>query len=238
MSNKQDTSKFVGEIIMEEKEIVLCKVCTKCKETKPLSEYYAHKKGIMGKASSCKKCCIKTVQKTRLKSLERYKEVRKANYYKNRERDLANSKRWNAENYERLMRRYKEYRSLPSSKALRNKTRREKYANDISAKLLNLSRCRLNDALRAVKAKKTMKTMHIVGCDLNFLKEYIEKQFTPEMSWSNHGSYWQLDHIRPCASFNLHDEEELKKCFHYTNLQPLTKTENNKKRAKYEFSIQ
>ena len=46
------------------------------------------------------------------------------------------------------------------------------------------------------------------------------------MSWDNYGSYWHIDHIRPCASFNLQNEEEQQICFHYSNLQPLTAKDN------------
>jgi hypothetical protein len=49
------------------------------------------------------------------------------------------------------------------------------------------------------------------------------------MNWNNHGIYWEIDHIIPCSRFNLEDEEQQKQCFHYSNLQPLTKTENRQK---------
>ena len=52
------------------------------------------------------------------------------------------------------------------------------------------------------------------------------------MTWENHGE-WHIDHIKPCASFNLLNEDEQKKCFHYTNLQPLWASENLSKGCKY-----
>ena len=52
------------------------------------------------------------------------------------------------------------------------------------------------------------------------------------MNWSNHGSYWEIDHIIPCDSFDLTDIEQQKQCFHYTNLQPLTVSENRSKKNK------
>jgi len=61
---------------------------------------------------------------------------------------------------------------------------------------------------------------------------HIEKQFKPGMNWENYSLYgWHIDHIRPCASFDLTKEEEIQKCFHYSNLQPLWAEENLKKAA-------
>jgi len=55
------------------------------------------------------------------------------------------------------------------------------------------------------------------------------------MSWDNYGSYWHIDHIRPCASFDLTDPEQQKDCFDFTNLQPLEAKENIRKGAKYQI---
>ena len=51
------------------------------------------------------------------------------------------------------------------------------------------------------------------------------------MSWTNYGA-WHVDHIVSCKTFNLTKPEEQKKCFNYTNLQPLWAEINLKKHAK------
>ena len=51
------------------------------------------------------------------------------------------------------------------------------------------------------------------------------------MSFDNYG-LWELDHIKPISSFNLDNIEEQKKCFNYTNIQPLWKEDNMKKSDK------
>jgi hypothetical protein len=51
---------------------------------------------------------------------------------------------------------------------------------------------------------------------------HIESLWQPGMTWKNNTiNGWHIDHIIPCEAFNLFDIEEQKKCFHYTNLQPL-----------------
>ena len=83
-------------------------------------------------------------------------------------------------------------------------------------------------------AAKSASTLELIGCDLDFLQIHLEHQFTPGMTWANHNyEGWHIDHIRPCASFDLTDPEQQKQCFNYTNLQPMWGTENMSKSAKY-----
>lgn len=71
------------------------------------------------------------------------------------------------------------------------------------------------------------------GCTPEFLKNWLESQFTPEMSWDNYGILWHIDHKKPVAAFNLELEEDRKQVNHYTNLQPLTAIDNAKKGSQY-----
>jgi hypothetical protein len=79
---------------------------------------------------------------------------------------------------------------------------------------------------------KKSKTKDYLGCTLDEIKIYLEKQFTKEMNWENYGTYWQVDHIIPCKAFNFSDDEQIKKCYHYSNLQPLPKSVNISKSDK------
>lgn len=96
----------------------------------------------------------------------------------------------------------------------------------------NLSR-RIRHIIKNSGGKKFCKSMDLLGCTIQEAKEHLEKQFKEGMTWDNHGNYgWHIDHIIPCASFDLTDPEQQKKCFHYTNLQPLWANENMSKGAK------
>ena len=67
--------------------------------------------------------------------------------------------------------------------------------------------------------------MTLLGCTIEEMRTFLEAEFEEGMTWDNYGE-WHVDHIRPCASFNLEDPEEQKKCFHWTNLQPLWAADN------------
>lgn len=57
-----------------------------------------------------------------------------------------------------------------------------------------------------------------LGCDFEFFKAYIERQFVGGMSWNNFGE-WQLDHIVPLSSAKT--EHDLHRLSHYSNIQPM-----------------
>lgn len=92
---------------------------------------------------------------------------------------------------------------------------------------------RLNFVLQNAGTKKSETLEKYVGCSSQKLAEWIESQFTEHMSWDNK-SEWNIDHIRPCASFDLTDNEQAILCFNWRNLSPLGETENKSKQHSYE----
>jgi hypothetical protein len=101
-----------------------------------------------------------------------------------------------------------------------------RFKTDSNYKLRSLLKTRLYLALKGNPKLST--TMKLVGCSIEQLKQHLEKQFKKDMTWKNYGK-WHIDHIRPCASFNLSKLSEQRKCFHYTNLQPLWAKDNLQK---------
>jgi len=100
--------------------------------------------------------------------------------------------------------------------------------NDMSFRITNSLRARVRAAIKNKRGKKSFKTMQLIGCSIAELRQHLEKQFTEGMTWENYGS-WHIDHIKPCASFNLLKEEEQLECFNFKNLQPLWAKDNLRK---------
>lgn len=102
-------------------------------------------------------------------------------------------------------------------------------------KMIGLLRRRMVLAIKSQSAQKSKKTLELLGAFKEDIWKHLESQFKEGMTRENHGAKgWHIDHIKPCASFDLTDPEQQKECFHYTNLQPLWWWENLEKRHKYE----
>lgn len=94
----------------------------------------------------------------------------------------------------------------------------------------NLRR-RINLALKDQGMIKDESLTQYLGCTIPELKKYLETKFLEGMNWDNYGK-WHVDHITPCANFDLTIIENQKRCFQYTNLQPLWAKDNLAKGAK------
>lgn len=109
----------------------------------------------------------------------------------------------------------------------------EKRKNNVEWCIMNKLRMRISCAVKSQGTYKAEKTIKLIGCSVKKLKQHLEELFIDDMSWENYGKDgWHIDHIIPCASFDLTVKENQLKCFHYTNLQPLWAQENLIKSSK------
>lgn len=120
-------------------------------------------------------------------------------------------------------------RSWEQRKASSYKYEQKMYANDVEFRLKKCLRSRFYKAMS--RDQKLSSTLSIVGCSINVLREHLESQFFDGMSWDNFGE-WEVDHVLPCASFDLTDPDQQRQCFHYSNLQPLWRADNRRKSCK------
>ena len=72
-----------------------------------------------------------------------------------------------------------------------------------------------------LKGFKNDHTMNYVGCSKEFLKSWLEYQFTPQMNWLNFGSYWHVDHVLPVSMFDHSNDNAIRECWNWRNLRPL-----------------
>ena len=171
-------------------------------------------------------------QDYRIKNKEKINNQRKEYLLKNPEKreKLRERKRkhyWdNLEYYTEKSKKYKQ-----QNKEIRNKKLSIRLKNDDEYRL----RCNLKARIiSALKGKgKSARTMKLIGCNLSQLKEHLASKFKKGMTWKNH-SYkgWHIDHIIPCASFDLTCPVQQLACFNYNNLQPLWASDNMRKGAK------
>jgi hypothetical protein len=236
------------EIVKNRTLIGFCLECKKVFKRYPSSRKYCSEKCsepyvIKSQRIRAKRYRNKNIEKVskrekeyRAKNIEKIKERRRLWGIKNKEKVLE----YRAKNKEKKSKQVKEYRAKNIEKIkermrlyrIRVKERtneqvKERRKNDIQFKIKSILRCRLRYALKPQNGIKTKKTLELIGCSWQEAMDHIQSQFKEGMTWENHGyKGWHIDHIIPCASFDLSDPEQQKKCFHYTNLQPLWWYEN------------
>lgn len=143
-----------------------------------------------------------------------------------RPRDMEHLREWCKNHYSthktRLYRKYREYYAANKSKVNKQggKRRKERYAEDSQFRIKINSRSRLTSACRNQRTKKSNRTFELTGCTFKELIEHLESKFLPGMTLDNYGE-WQIDHIIPCASFDLRCPLQQRLCFGFWNLQPL-----------------
>lgn len=212
---------------------ILCTVtatqkCTRCNLEKPLTAEFWHRssKRADGFKPDCKPCRIAynlaDVRKRRdavnAYYRERYKKVgqEKAQTYK--ERIAAGL----VKGPDRT--RFPEYK----------RRRREKERHDPKQIVTRRARYLVWYCLRLCKTPKGGKPWEkLVGYSAADLRDHIERQFLPGMSWAN-ASDWHIDHIVPLTAFKYEasDDPEFRAAWALSNLRPLWASDNVRKQAK------
>lgn len=205
------------------------KLCSACRSWKETAEFHRSKSNRDGLQYQCKEC----QQARRVNSGEEGKRKRSAAfkrwYLKNTENRMDYRANYRAKNKETLIQKSKAYKAANRERVnlIRNASARKKRAENIQFRIQNNLRSRMWYALKRSSSVKHKSAVDLVGCDMDFLKSHIEKQFLSGMSWENHSiTGWHIDHIIPCHTFDLSDPDQQKKCFHWSNLQPLWSKDN------------
>jgi hypothetical protein len=130
----------------------------------------------------------------------------------------------NRERYKRdrenILARARKFRLKPEAR-IKERERARKYRKSMTPGAIKL---RIAISLRGriadfIKGKgKSKKARELLGCSLDDFKARIESKFKDGMTWANRGNghgKWNLDHIRPVASFDLSDPMQQAICFNY-----------------------
>lgn len=166
---------------------------------------------------------IENVNRWRLKNPEKVKEQREKEYQKLKNDPVK---------YAEKLRKHYIYVNKPERKEIEKKHKlasvrkwmKKQWRTNTEFRIKNTCRSRIRQAV--IKGFKSGRTLDLLGVkDMQIVIQHLQKQFKERMSWDNYGE-WHIDHIIPCASFDLTKESEQKKCFHYKNLQPLWAKDN------------
>jgi len=207
------------------------KVCTKCRIKKLINEFNKTKAREDGLSTRCKKCLseyhkkyyeqnrqkiLNAVETYKANNREKVLAGKRREYRKHKDKYLFDSANWQKKNRKK-------------SNAIKYKYKIKKRKEDPTYRIVDNLRSRIRAVLKG--NNKSQQSMELIGCSKQELEAHLENQFTEGMTWENYGYYgWHIDHIKPCASFDLSDPEQQKLCFHYSNLQPLWAKDNYKKR--------
>ncbi len=175
---------------------------------------------------------------------ERYSALAKARYAaikadpilwrKKLDKQIPIVRSWRKKNPEKMKLAAAAWLKSPRGKALSYAAKRRaiKRRPELAMRIRLRSRMRNAMKLQGI-SNKCDKTVALLGCDPIQFKKHLESLFLPGMSWENR-SEWEIDHIRPCSSFNLLESEQQRCCFHFSNMQPLWKADNRKKANKWQ----
>lgn len=207
-------------------------ICSKCDEEKTIGEFYTGEK-------TCKQCRNK-MKENRLKLLSNYES--KFDYkickYCDQKKDIKLFRTgestckecakemlytWRKKNPEKFSSINKKYREKPEIKEKAKQYKKNSYLTNPNEKITRIYRSKLrNFVFKNSQSKKN----YIFGCDRRRFLHWIQFNMTPQMTWDNYGKYWHLDHIKPCSSFDLENQDDLKECFNWSNTTPCLVKDN------------
>ncbi len=83
-----------------------------------------------------------------------------------------------------------------------------------------------------VKRQKSRSSQQLICCDRQAFIDWLSFNFKDGESFDNYGKLWHMDHIIPCNAFDISDDEQVRQCFHWSNLAPLESSANMSKNDK------
>ena len=165
------------------------KVCTKCKNSRELDDFYKDKNAKGGIRAVCKFCDRKKASLWNQVNAEKHMYHQKKWRTENRDESRVQAKnylktdkgqqtaaKWREDNKEHMQQYYRDMYS-------------RRYNNDPMFRLRRMTSCSLYKAITRRGYKKESKTAEMLGCPWEEFKRYLESLFQPGMSWDNVGEW-------------------------------------------------
>ena len=204
----------------EEIKIETDRICDKCDLSYSIDNYRKYNETRFG--ITCKKC-LNELDKTRKKNLRQQKA----------ENTIVKCEKCQEEKalkcFAKLKKFYKKKICLSCYPKFLTEQKTAWCKNEHNTNMNYRIKKSLAARLRTVLVKNDS-TMNYIGCNIQYLREWFEYNFTSEMNWDNYGSYWSIDHIIPACKFDLTLEDEKFKCSNWSNLMPVTIKYNSSKK--------
>ena len=195
-------------------------ICDKCELNFPINNYRKYSENKFGK--TCKKC-LNELDKTRKKNL---RQKRSETVFVKCEKCQEEKA---LKNFAKLKKFYKKKICISCYPKFLTDQKTEWCKNEHNSNMNYRIKKSLAARLRNVLVKNDS-TMNYIGCNIQYLREWFEYNFTNEMNWDNYASYWSIDHIIPTCKFDLTLEDEKFKCCNWSNLMPVTIKYNSSKK--------
>ena len=214
------------------------KKCITCHINKLLDEFHKNSSNKDGYQGACKKC----VKSYAVLNKEQLSSYRKDYRDKNQEKATIYNKLYRVQNKQKISEQRKGYRETNKEIISKKKIEyeRAKIKSDPVFKLRKKISLFVRIALNGNKSNYSI--LQYLPYTMNDLKDHIQSQFEPWMTWQNWGKYdpklwddndsstwaWQLDHIIPQIHlpYDSMEDDNFKKCWSLDNLRPLSAKEN------------
>lgn len=216
------------------------KKCSKCNKVKKLDEFNLMSTSNDGIATKCRECYNKSRSKRtevkdiviQTKSCNTCNTSKPLSEFKTTSRSTDGhfhkcKSCWKPTEWTKEKQHESEKRYCDKNKE-KLKLKWQKDGQNLSRKIKSRLSNRIKDALKAISLTKNNKTMSYLGCSHIQLRQWFEFLFLEGMTWDNIGQ-WHIDHVVPCASFDLTKPEDIESCFNWKNIRPCWQKENLEK---------
>lgn len=215
-SNKKKTMRLkrcrlaISEVARSKKYVYRKRLtCVTCKVTRKTEIFFEFRDSTSGRRNTKCKICIARYRKNNIKRIRKTQR-----HWRNSERGKA----W--------IKIYREH-----YKNIRNEDLRQRKIDDPGYKLMCNYRNRIYECLLKHDVRQ-MKKIKMLGTTKYMFEKWMKYQFDDNMTFDNYGTYWQIDHVKPIASFNISNEDEAYECFSWKNCRPMEASANGSKGCK------